>query len=305
VIEIASLILVAIISFIIVSILESNLLITTLIFFALPTIYLSFKNQASIKPALIFALLASLTFGLLIDYLGYINQVWYTPETIFGVRLFGGIPIENPLLPFLWIYLILISYAHCTKDKLQAFSIRKLIIIISLVFATFIAVFLINQSLLGQIHYFYLLVVGMFIIPPITIITIQSPGYLPKCLPAVLYIGIVSILDEIAAVKLNHWNFPSTDFIGWVDILDARFPIEELLSFVLIGPFAVLSYYELLKMNSATINSTRKKSTTFSDFFGKWTKIDEKEFNLKVKKFEHTENEHFSKIPQVRIWDNK
>jgi len=247
VIEIASLILVAIISFLIVSVLESNLFITTLIFFALPAIYLSIKNQASIKSALLFALITSLTFGLLIDYLGYINQVWYTPETIFGVRLFGGIPIENPLLPFLWIYLTLISYGHFTKNRLPMFSMRKLILIISLVFITFLAIFLINPNLLAQIPYFYLLVILIFIIPPTSIILTRYPKYFLECLQVVLYIGIISLLDEIAAVNLNHWIFPSTDFIGWVNILNARFPVEELLAFVLIGPFAVLSYYELLK----------------------------------------------------------
>lgn len=40
-----------------------------------------------------------------------------------------------------------------------------------------------------------------------------------------------------------------------------------------------------------TADTAKKRQATFADIFGKWSKKDEKDFNIKIKKIEHVDRE--------------
>ena len=56
-----------------------------------------------------------------------------------------------------------------------------------------------------------------------------------------LFFFVLSILYELTAIHAGHWIFPG-DYIGFVEILGLRFPIEELLWLMLCVPSTIAIY---------------------------------------------------------------
>jgi len=51
------------------------------------------------------------------------------------------------------------------------------------------------------------------------------------------------LIYELTAVKLEQWHFPG-QYIGWIDLFGLKFPFEELLFWMGLSSFVVLSIYE-------------------------------------------------------------
>ena len=70
------------------------------------------------------------------------------------------------------------------------------------------------------------------------------PKLLHRFLKVGAYFTYVFILYEVTGVALGQWYFPSTQFIGWVQLFGQRFPFEEFVSWILIGSMTCLAWYE-------------------------------------------------------------
>lgn len=54
---------------------------------------------------------------------------------------------------------------------------------------------------------------------------------------------MVFLIYELTAIKLGQWHFQG-QYIGWVELMGLRFPFEELLFWMGLSGFVVLSLYE-------------------------------------------------------------
>ncbi|MCK4588924.1 MAG: hypothetical protein KAT77_00650 [Nanoarchaeota archaeon] len=226
--------------------LRPNNLISILLFFGLPAVYLSFLAKKHIKKSLIFSLVIGIPFTIIIDYIANLTKTWDAP-TLFGFKIFNHIIIEDLIWGIVWVYFILIFYEyfldqHVTKKNYN--KNLKYLIIFLLILSVLFFFFLIINPLLLHIPYFYLVMGILVILLPLIFVLFEFPVLLTKFLKTGAYFFFLSFAYEITALKLGWWDFPGTEFIGWVEFLGLRFPFEELFFWIILGAMAVLAWYE-------------------------------------------------------------
>lgn len=225
---------------------EANFLISTLLFFGLPSLYLSIRTPDQVKKVFLFSLILSVPLGVVIDYIATIDGSWFVPISVFPFRLFGVVPIEDLIWGFFLIYSIVIFYEHFLDkgghkliDKRMKYLIWPLVILL-LVF--FILLFI--KPALLIIPYAYLwLGVTLFLIPTIAFLSF-FPRLLSKYVITASYFFILAIIFELTGLQLNQWVFPGENFIGWVELFGHRFPFEEFFFWFVMAAVSILTYYE-------------------------------------------------------------
>ncbi len=227
--------------------LRLNLISSIVLFFLVPSAYLTTKSKNILRP-FIYAVIISTTVGLLFDYIGALNHTWYTIQSIFPWRIFNLIPFENPLWSFLYFYTILITYEYFWAEKVKYMKrgITATLIFIVFVFTAYSLVHVYNPYLIANIPYVYLIFGTVFFIIPTFTYLLFNRKDLNKFLLVAAYIIPLGFINEITSVALRYWEYPSKDFIGWVSLLKVEFPVEELIFFIILSPFAMLSYYKFL-----------------------------------------------------------
>ena len=83
--------------------LRANFLVSTLIFFGIPSLILSFKDKNLIKKAALFSACFGFPLTIIIDYIATLTRTWFVPKSIFPVRIFGLVALEMFLWGFLYI----------------------------------------------------------------------------------------------------------------------------------------------------------------------------------------------------------
>ncbi|MBI2106172.1 hypothetical protein HYT56_05060 [Candidatus Woesearchaeota archaeon] len=226
---------------------NANFLTSTLLFFGLPSLWLSYRTQHMIKKTALFSLIFSVPSTIIIDYIAVLDGAWFVPATIFSFRLSGTIPIEDFIFGFLLVYSIIIFYEHFLdkgKHELLDRKMKYFIFPIILVLMIFF-IFLITQPELLKIRYAYLILGIIFILFPSITFLNYFPRLLSKYVKTSSYFFVLIFLYELTGLQLNQWEFPGQNFIGWIEIFEYKFPFEEFFFFffVLIT-IGVLSYYE-------------------------------------------------------------
>lgn len=220
-----------------------NFLISTLLFFGLPSIYLSFRTSKGILRALIFSLFFGLIPGLVIGHIGVLDKDWYT-TTIFPFRIFGTLSVEEIIWIFLLVYFIVIFYEHFIdkgRHRVVDGYFKILGIALSVIFIIFFVLILVKSSLL-QIKYVYMRT-GLSVIPVI-ILVLKHPHFFFKLLKISPYFIAVSLINLLTGVELGHWYYPGNNFIGMASVFNYKIPYEEFLLFVLLFSTVVIGYFE-------------------------------------------------------------
>jgi hypothetical protein len=225
---------------------NANFLTSTLLFFGLPSLWLSIRTPQKINKTLLFAFIFSIPLGIVIDYVATIDGSWLVPHTVFPFRLFGVIPIEDLIWAFFLAYSIVIFYEHFLDKGKQELVDRRMkyliwpLIILLLVF--FLILFVNPKSL--SIPYSYLWVGLLFgFLPSITFLSL-FPRLLSKYVKTASYFFLLSMVFEITGLQLKQWTFPGNNFIGWLEIMGYRFPFEEFFFWFILASITILSYYE-------------------------------------------------------------
>ncbi len=227
--------------------LKANFLLTTLLFFGLPSIWLSFRTKHMVAKTALFSFIWAIPLTFFADYIATISGAWFVPHTVFPFRLFGVIPIEDFIWLFLASYSVLIFYEHFLdegKHELIDKRMKYLVwpwIIFALVFTTIL--FTKPDLLKISYSYFYL---GLFFIflPAVSFLSV-FPRLLSKYVKTASYFFVLALLFELTGLHLNNWIFYDNGyFIGWVELFGYRFPFEEFFFWFVIGAISVLSYYE-------------------------------------------------------------
>lgn len=220
-----------------------NFFVSTLLFFVLPSFYLSARTSKGILRALIFSIFFGLIPGIVVGYLSVLDKEWYT-TTVFPIRIFSLLSIEEVLWIFSLVYFIVIFYEHFIdkgRHKVVDDHFKNLGIAMSTIFILFIILFLTKSDLL-QAKYVYTRTI-VFVIP-VFILAFRHPHLFLKLLRVTPYFFAVSLIDLITGVELGHWYYPGNNFVGFVKVFDNQIPYEEFLLFVLLFSACVVGYFE-------------------------------------------------------------
>ncbi|MCX6811067.1 MAG: hypothetical protein NTY30_05060 [Candidatus Berkelbacteria bacterium] len=228
--------------------LNLNAFWSVILFFGLPSILLSFRRPAYILKSLLFSIIASVPVIIIVDYIAESTGQWLIPGSILPTRLFGVVPIEVIFWAIMNFYAVIMYYEwfldHHLKKELFGKNIKKLLLLIGVLFSTFIALVFYFPNILN-ISYFYLWFGLLVIIFPILWELINHPGIVPRFIKAAAYFFYLTFFYEVTALKLNWWNFPSNKFVGWVEVSSVRFPIEELVFWIILFTMAILTAFEV------------------------------------------------------------
>jgi len=225
--------------------LNLNFLFSHILFLGVPALYLSYRTQKAILRALVFSALFIIP-GIFLDHLAVTDKSWFVPNSLFNFRVFGTVPMEDIVFGFLLAYLIVIFYEHFfDKSKhriLEGFGRFYPYLLIPLIMLSLLLV--LTKSSLLDVNYFYLKAGIVFLIITALAFVFKFPKFISIFLKTVPYFFFLGLLEEITALRLGHWEFLGKHIIGWVNIMNYKFPIEELLFYVVLFSVAVITYFE-------------------------------------------------------------
>lgn len=227
-----------------------NFFISILIFLAIPSIYLSIRAKKYVPKAIIASLIGSIPLMIVVEYFGNISQAWTFPSSVFPFTLFGIVIIEVLFWAFFNVYFVVIFYEyflnkHVTKHLWQP---RMKYLVWGLFILFLIFLFIVYNLSIIAIPYFYF-IFGIFVFGLPVFLQLYSYSKTKKAtikiLKAVAYFFYLSFTYEIVALHYGWWGFPeNTKFVGYFSIINFTFPLEELVWWILLFAFAVLSCYE-------------------------------------------------------------
>ncbi len=224
---------------------RTNFLVSTLLFFGLPSIWFSFRTPSVIRRTALFSLVVTPPFMLVMDYIITHDYGWWD-STIFSSRIFGILPYEDFIWAFLQAYVVVIFYEHfLEKGRHLPVSrmFRYLVYIVIVMTLTFFTVMTAKPSLL-YIPYAYFWVMIFFGVLPITGFLWSFPRLLGKFIKTAAYFFYLHVLFEYTALELGDWVFPGHNYIGIINFFGHVVPYEEIISWWLLLAIAILTYYE-------------------------------------------------------------
>lgn len=233
-----------------------NLLVSTLLFFGPTALYLSLRRKDIIYRSSIFAFGVTII-SILTDYLAERDQSWVSSSS-FNIRIAGQVPIEALVWVFLFTYLIIAYFLYFfdhSKHKTigKRMPIGFIVVVAVLVWLGLTTIIDVHF----KIDYFYIKFGLMIIFLPLLAFTISFPQYIRifiKIMPYFIFVGLLNILVGLEA---GHWSYPGQHYIGWVYLGSYRFPLEELIFWIILyAPFLV-SQYEFL--NNDRLKLQRKQ----------------------------------------------
>jgi hypothetical protein len=226
-------------------ILRANYPISQILFWGLPALALTVWAREHAKKAALFTIVLT-TLAIALNLIFYVTGQWYVVSG-FDFRLFGIMAWEDIPYFFLFIYFPILFWEYFFERQKQERPWRKRMtyfaVIVGLIFLAIVSAWAWAPHLL-QIPYFYLICMFLVAIIPLALELGEHPRLAPKFLSVGVFFAYIAILYEVTSIYLGQWYYPSTQFIGWVEIFDQRFPLEEFITWILLGAPAVLAHYE-------------------------------------------------------------
>lgn len=223
-----------------------NGLASIILFYGVPALYLSLAYRGYVRKAAIFSVVGGIPFMTVISYIVHLKNVWYV-DSMFP-PLLGYIIIEDLVWAVFWIYFTILFYEafihHRVEHKLWHPHMRYFIIIVFALLGIF-AFLLSTYSSLLAIPYFYLYMGLTVMLLPVIFEFAYHKRVFMTFIGTGVYFFYFHLIYEVTGLKLGWWSFPSTEFIGIVNVLGVVFPLEELFFWIMLGGISVLSYFEI------------------------------------------------------------
>jgi hypothetical protein len=222
-----------------------NAFLSTVLFYGIPSLVLSLERPDRVKKSLLLAAMV-VPFMLVVDYIAVVSGSWASDFTIFSFKILGILTVDELIWVFLEIYFILIFYSVFFEKKQKPMPWKTYERFLSSL-AVALAVFVLALGFipgLFAIPYWYLVFGIVFILPPIVVEMCQFPGLSPRFIKTTFYFLYLNFIYELMALKFGWWYFPGHQFIGRVTFFGLSFPFEEMLFWVILLPWAILSCYE-------------------------------------------------------------
>lgn len=225
---------------------EVRPLTSALFFFVIPTIYLFIRKKKPVKELLAGSALIGIGFGIAFDIILSANNAWNetSSQLVFNYRIFGFLPVDEPVWFVLWALFILVFYEHFyERDRTDKLSKRFKYIFVPTIVALLLTIFvaIIDKDRLLFSHAYFFSALPTLI--PVIYVLKKRPNLIIKFLKTSIFFFMLYLLYELTAIKLGQWYFPG-EYIGWVELKGIRFPFEELLFWMGLSSITVLSLYE-------------------------------------------------------------
>lgn len=226
-----------------------NFFSSILVFFGVPSLFLSLRAKEYVGHTLIFSLILAIPLVIVIDYIDHLTRTYLFLYSIFNIRLLGYVTIDIIFWGILFTYFIIIFYRYFfgghAPHKLYVKNTTPLIILLSLLLLIFFILFTFSPNSL-HIPYFYLaygIVLGVI---PLSIVYFLFSEIRYVFVKVGLYFFVFNLLYEISALKLKWWEFPREgEFVGWINFLGISLPFEEFFFWIVLSAPSVLSWYKL------------------------------------------------------------
>lgn len=259
-VDIAILILTPMAAAILTWILPLNLLVSTLLFFGPPALYISWLRKDVILRSSIFAMVITVI-SILTDYLAERDQSWVSPSS-FNIRLAGWVPIEALVWTFLFTYLIVVYHLFFYDHSSHKVVGKRMPVAFLVAFA--VIVWLCLTALVDvhfKIDYFYIKSGLLIILLPLLAFTFSFPQYLSRFLKIAPYFIILSLLNLMVSLHKGLWSYPGQHLIGWVKLGSYRFPVEELIFWIILYAPLLISQFEFFDNDRLKFKGTTKFSS--------------------------------------------
>ena len=234
-----------------------------LLWYGIPSVYISLRIPYHIKKSLIFSLLV-LPLMIIIDYISHITKTWLVPHSIIDFRLFGFVTLEIMLWSFFYVYYVTVLFEYQQNEKKSHWHPRmSFLVALMIAFSILFIVTLYTRPTLLNIPYFYLLFGTIFVAIPIITALLKYPSWFSKIYKIWAFSLIISTLYEISALKAGWWAFPGTRYLGWIEFFGVRFPHEELVFWILMLTPATIIAYQFFHGKGKPIISIDTKKLRF------------------------------------------
>ena len=231
--------------------LKVNFFTSIILFFVIPSFYLSLHLGKKFFRVVFFSLICGLLPSLIIEQLAVHNNIW-SVTSIFTARFFT-VPIEQILWGTSFVYVIIAFYevffAKKTKELInqRAFFLAGFFLFLFFFVTYFLSSF--PDFPLFKMRFYYMIAGIIIFLIPIVVTIIKYPKIRYQFFIIALYFFVLNTLFEFVAIKLNLWSFPGEEeYVAMINLFNITIPVEEFFFFSILGSSAVLSYYCLFNI---------------------------------------------------------
>ncbi len=221
-------------------------LTTAVFFYFVPTCYLFLRKQKPLRELFAGALLLGIGFAFPFDVIQTASGGWLTPvdQLVFPYQLFGFLPVDEVIWFVIQTLFVLTFYVHFFEPQ-KADRVGKRFAYFFL--ATMSAVILVSALATAgrdnvELPYPYL-VAGSPMVLVVGYVLWRYPRLISKFVKTGAFFLVLFFVYELVALYLGQWEFHG-QYIGWIQLGDVRFPLEEFLYWMFVYTLFDLSIYE-------------------------------------------------------------
>lgn len=225
---------------------QTNFLTSAVLFLGLPSLYLLWKEKTHLRKILLASVAFGVFFSFVFDFIAELNKAWdWNGGLIFG-KILGVVQADVMVWFFLWIFHIFLFYEHfIDRKKLKSKITRRQLEVLGTSVLSVILLIGVYQFFPSLLYFDKAyLTLCLIVSIPFAILCFIKPKLVLHTLPMVAYFAFVYLSHEITALHLEQWRFPG-DYVGWVQILGASFPVEELIFWIGLSSLIGAMYYEM------------------------------------------------------------
>lgn len=219
--------------------------VAILLFFGPLCVSLSARSPRLISETVFFAIAFGVPITLVVDYVALVNGAWHIPVSAFPFRVCDQVPLEDVALGVLFLYWISMSYRGSLDAHAGSLSKARVLLVCLLLFTLFVVLCVTPQEYL-KAPYMYSCLGLIFAGGPLFLFAYARRSLLRRAFRTTLLAVPVLFVFEIVGLHLGYWAFLSEEYVGWIQLLSYRFPLEELVFWIFLSAPAIAAYYELL-----------------------------------------------------------
>ncbi len=223
-------------------------LVSTLLFFALPAIYLLLRKPRPLSRIAA----ASLLFGVILmfemDFLAQLNDAWAMARPLVAYRPFGFISLDFLIWGVFWVLFIITFYEHFFEHERGGSISPRFKYGLFPALAVLVVMLLFYWIKPAILHFGYAyLALGIASLAPFAFQVFRSKvfagRFAVRFFKTALFFFFVHLAHELTAVWSGQWYFPG-QFIGHVELANITFPIEEFVFWIVLSTAVLLANYE-------------------------------------------------------------
>lgn len=224
---------------------QANFLVSTLLFFGVPSAYLIWRRPQNIKKAGVAGIVLGLILGFSFDFVAEFNGAWgWDADFALPVYLFGIVSLDVLVWFFLWVFLVIAFYEYFIEnDRLTRISPRAWRVALGGVAlaASVVGIWKIAPQFLILEYAYAQLGALTFIV--CALLLYRNPRLFWKVSRVVPFFVFMYLAYEVTALSMGLWTFPGA-YLGSIALGHISFPIEELIVWIISSSAVVATYYE-------------------------------------------------------------